>query len=114
MKPSGAGPAVGAGIDRVVAKFIPHPVELITHQAFSLFPGDFHKWLCAPVLGRCTWPVIEPAFADHGRGDAGWAILNINNARADGRGVLVVFKAIELLNAAVADTCSVGAPMGAC
>ena len=66
----GAAPAVGAGVDRRVAEFAAHAVELGGGEVEGARPRDGHERLPAAAALGSAGSVLEPALADHRPGDA--------------------------------------------
>ena len=67
VKPSGAGPAVRAAKDRLVAMRLAHAADLAGDQRISLVPGHLAIAVAAAPLAVIT---VKPAIAHHRRKDA--------------------------------------------
>jgi hypothetical protein len=57
----GAGPAVGAAEDGLVAVFTPYARELARDEFQGDVPVHFHERLAAPSLRVCTRATLEDA-----------------------------------------------------
>ena len=66
VEPPGAGPAVRAAVDRLVAVGVDHAAQLAGQQLGELVPGDGHELVGAARRAR-PGPVAQPTAA-HGRG----------------------------------------------
>ena len=86
MQLAGAGPAVGAGEDRLVAMRLAHPLQLVRHQIQRPIPGDRHVGLRAPAGTRIGSP-LQVALADVGAVDPAPVIDRFRHRLQDGRGL---------------------------
>ena len=70
VEPPGAGPAIGAAVDGLVAVGIDHPAQLCGQQLGQLIPGHRDE-LVGTALPAGAGPVAQPAAAHRGTGHPG-------------------------------------------
>ena len=113
VETSGAGPAVRAAEDCLVSEFAAHPIQFIGDKCIGAIPTDGDKRIDSPSSGQRARAVLQPAFANHGRFHPRRTVLDVENSRADGRGIVIMLERQQILHPAVADTGPVRAPMRA-
>ena len=80
----GAGPAVGAGENGLVAKLLANPGNFSGHQTFCLIPRDSDKRLLTSAsTATAAWPVVEITFPHHGLRDPTRVVNGINHSGCD-------------------------------
>ena len=83
----GAGPAIAAAEDRLVAVLRLHPAEFAGHQVQRGVPLHLHEGLGAAARGVAAAVALQPALADGGAGDAQPLQLRRQGVQPDGRRV---------------------------
>ena len=108
----GATPAVGPGVDRLVAVVPAHAIELRRRQVERAVPRHGHEGLAATATLRAFGTVIEPTLADHRLRDARRMIDRVNQRIPDRRGIRIVGDRMQRDQTAILNLGVVGAPMG--
>ena len=83
VKAPGAGPAVGAREDRLVAVQRLDPAELARREVEGLLPADGDEWLVTPAAAVLLRAALEPALAHRRLHDAGAVVNAVLEGLAD-------------------------------
>ena len=75
----GARPAVGAGVDALVAVFCADAGDLTGEQVENLVPADLDEGVAATLAPLCRGAVLKPAGADRRTADAAGAVEAVGN-----------------------------------
>ena len=111
VEAAGAGPAVGAAEDRLVAVLGPHARQLTGHEVEGLCPADLHEVVVSPALVGPR-PLFEPAPTYGGTGDPRRTLDRVQEVVEEGRRVGVVTMARHVGDAVVIDGHRERAPVG--
>ena len=111
MEAASAGPAIGPGINCLIAICCPDPIKLCGDKPFSLIPANYDKGIAAPLFRRSSWATIQPALAHGRRLYAHRIIEKVNDGRADRRWIGVLGKWLHFSDPAILHGKFVNAPM---
>ena len=91
VKAPGTAPTITTGVDRFVAVRLAYPCNVLRSKIECTFPRHRYERL-RPAFAFCiTGSIVEPPGAYHRLFDAQIILDGLHHARADGRGVWVIF-----------------------
>ena len=89
VKPSGAGPAVRTGEDRLVPMVIPDAVQFPRHEIEGLVPTDGDK---AVVAAPIAIAAVKKALSHHGLSNPAGIVQRFQHSPANRRGGRIIFE----------------------
>ena len=103
MNAPGAGPAIGAGIDRFIAVIVAHPANFARHQIERRVPVERHKLFRAAARCVAVTALFQIALADIGPVDAQLGMHRFGDRLQQRRRVGVLGKRPDIGNPAILD-----------